>query len=134
MQRTKVPVVVLPELVRIPVKEYVPILQDKNNVIQWKQTGRGTLRLKSGVVIKPNEVFKALVSEIPIAFRDTVIPLDKLPGEENAVLEVPTSVYLVREITPESGNYEVLDSRGKIISEGNLTKEDAENLVKQLQG
>ena len=43
--------------------------------IQWRKLGRGFFRLPNRI-IKPGEVFWARPDEIPLAFRDMIVPID----------------------------------------------------------
>ena len=50
--------------------------------IRWRKEGGGSFRTKingKDRIIKPGETFRALPEEIPLAFRDVVVPLDKVP-------------------------------------------------------
>lgn len=55
--------------------------------VRWLKTGGGSLRLKTGKIIKPNEKFSACPEEIPEAFRDIVVPIGDLPKEVPIVSE-----------------------------------------------
>jgi len=48
-------------------------------LLRWRKTGGGTFRMGNGKIIKPNQVFRAAVEDIPKAFQHMIIPLDQLP-------------------------------------------------------
>lgn len=100
----------------------------EEGVIMWKKVGGGSLRIK-GRIIKPNETFKAHPSEISAAFRDSIIPLEELPKAKPIVAQK-------EEFTVErkSGQYyNVVNSKGKVMNEKGLLKEDAEKLKLMLE-
>lgn len=148
MERTKVAKTVKPRTANDPLgrKRKVPdqLLHPPggSDKILWRKTGGGSLTLASGKKIKKGETFLATVNEIPKAFRDTVIPVNPIdrgiaqrpePVEEPP-LEVEEPEFTVQEDPPDSENFIVLDAQGKIVSEGPLTEEEAEELVVQLKG
>lgn len=98
--------------------------------ITWKKLGGGSFRLASGKIIKPNQVFEAYPEDIPVAFRDRVVPVnpDDLPQEYP--LEVVKANYQV--IFKSPGWYDVVDGNGKVVNEKRLRSEDAKRLVEQL--
>jgi len=149
MERTKVAKAVKPRTANDPLgrKRKVPeqLLHPPggSDKIMWRKTGGGSLTLASGKKIKKGETFWATVNEIPKAFRDTVIPLNpteksltrkQAPEPVEEPIEVEDPEYTVQEDPPDSGNFIVLDSQGKIVSEGPLSEEQAEELVQQLRG
>ena len=100
------------------------------------KTGKGTFRLANGKKVKPNEVFQAYPEDIPEAFRDVIKPY----GQDKQVEEVfqvtgkvedPTPIYSIQE-TDSVGWWNVVDSQGKVVNENKLRKNDAEELVNQL--
>lgn len=108
--------------------------------IRWKKVGGGSLRFIRNKIIKPGEVFVAKPSEIPAAFRDTVIPLDPLPKEVVAEELVPSPA----EGAPKPGAYEmkkrdtsnwydIFDASGKKVNEKALSKEKAEEMLASLK-
>jgi|WetSurSiteA1Bulk_404760.scaffolds.fasta_scaffold206564_2 hypothetical protein len=110
-------------------------------LISWKKTGNGALRLKNLRYIKPGEIFEAYPSQIPAAFRDTVIPLNpaKLKEEEQQREEVinkvavESSAYTVKP-RGVGGWVDVIDINGKVINEKAMKLPAAEELIKKLQG
>lgn len=111
-------------------------------VIEWIKTGGGSFRMADGRIIKPNQKFMAKPSQIPTAFRDTVVPVDAtiLAGIEQAVEEeVQVAVaaatvpgkYEVRE--RGKGWYDVVDAEiNKVMNTEALRAEDAEKLRRSL--
>ena len=113
-------------------------VDDKNRAIKWKNAGGGTLRLFiSGRtrIIKPMEIFSATAYEVPEAFRDSVIPLDKVP-------EIPKpdkvkGVAAAYEVVPRGKSksmFDVVDRFGKRINEKPLSKDVANQLKQDLEG
>jgi len=104
--------------------------------IRYKKIGGGSLRLNIGGVnkiIKPNEVFSALPSEIPPAFRDTIIALDP---EQVVNLPKPKPAKAIYTITPRGKSkslFDVVDGLGKVINENPLPKATAEQLINDLE-
>lgn len=100
--------------------------------IRWKKLGRGSFRMPNRI-IKPGEIFTAKPSDIPLSFRDVIIPVDDLPKE---MLEVKVDgkkpVFSVAK--RDKGTwYDVIDDKGKKINEKALTKEAAISLVESLR-
>jgi hypothetical protein len=140
VQRTKV---TTKQSVSVPVQQKIKVeamtppsdVEQNGGKLQWRKVGRGKLILASGVRIdQPNQIFWARPDEISPAFRDTV----KLAHNDAPVVEPPLVVeepkYTVKETPPDSGQYEILDGRGKIVNEAPLTADQAEEMVKKLQG
>lgn len=71
-----------------------------NDLPKWKKMGRGSFRMASGKIIKPNQVFTAKELEIPEAFRNLVIRIN--PGtEEEEIQYLPQKpAFEVQPITP----------------------------------
>lgn len=61
--------------------------------IQWRKLGRGFFRLPNRI-IKPGQIFWAHPSEIPEAFRDTIIPVDAKELKEEKKTQLPTRASL----------------------------------------
>ena len=104
----------------------------EDGTILWQKTGGGTFRLPSGKIIKPTQKFRARPNEIPEAFRDTVIPLDKVPPTPEEIapdVEEPTYDLKHR----GGGWYDIIDSNGKTLNEKALKQEEAEELIESLK-
>lgn len=101
----------------------------------WKKVGGGSLWIRKHIV-KPGEIFKANIEDIPEAFRDVIIPWNG-EGEGEVVMDttptnlVPT-MYSLEEL--ENGKFNVVNSAGKAINEKLLTKKVADQLVEDLNG
>lgn len=102
------------------------------NEIKWKKIGGGALRLKNRI-IKPGQIFSARADEIPKAFLDTCIPLDEVPVVPESPAIILKNEYKIVLKGKSKFLYDVVDDNGKVINEKGLTKEVAENLVKDLE-
>jgi hypothetical protein len=103
--------------------------------IRYRKIGGGSARLNIGGqnrIIKPNEVFTALPSEIPFAFKDTIIPLDSLPKVEAAKPQPVKVSFSVKPRGKSKSLFDVVDNLGKVINDKPLPKETAEQLVEDL--
>lgn len=96
--------------------------------------GGGGLHL-NGKVIKPNQVFSARPSQIPKAFRDVCLALDEIKVVEP--LPIPISVvkttYTVVPRGKSRSLFDVVDGNGKVLNEKVLTRDVAEQLVRDLE-
>jgi hypothetical protein len=99
---------------------------------QWKKLGGGTLRLASGETIRPGHTFRAYPYEIPMAFRDVVVPLTPLPPD--APLKVVPTEYSICEQPAGSGQFVVIDASGKVISEKSMLELEAVEMAEKLNG
>jgi hypothetical protein len=103
-----------------------------DGVIKWKKIGGGGLHLK-GRIIKPGQIFTARLDEIPKAFRDTCLPLEDIKEIETpTIIPVKTSYNVVPRGKSKS-LFDVTAENGKVLNEKALTKEIAEQLVKDLE-
>ena len=95
--------------------------------IKWKNIGK-SFRTRGGRIIKPNQVFEVLESEIPQAFRDILVPVEPIPAEP--VLKVSGSGYQLR----HRGNnwYDILDAQGKVVNEKALRQDEARKMLEAL--
>jgi len=101
--------------------------------IKWRKTGGGSFRMKNRI-IKPNQVFSAFPREIPEAFRDVIIPLSKLPAqEESPALDVVKSEYSIQKRGGSLSWFNVVDGQGKILNDKALRRDAALKLIKELQ-
>jgi len=106
--------------------EKVETLEDGR--IRWKKVGGGSLHLKNRI-IKPGQVFLAYPHEIPEAFRDNIIAIDKLP-EEKPVIGVKATFTIEKKV---GQYYNVVNSSGKVMNEKGLKIEEAEKLKATLE-
>ena len=124
------PKVELPEEVEEDLKELQeePVVEDtpKSEVIRWKKIGKGSF-LFNNRYIKPGQTFTATVEEIPTAFRDLIIPLEKLP-EDKLLSAKKSSNYTIVEIEG-TNTWNIVDSQGKIFNEKPMVRLEAEKLL-----
>lgn len=110
---------------------------------QFVKKGKGMLRLKSGQVVKENEVFYALPEDIPDAFRDTVSLVSPEPKvqetfQKTGVVEDKTPVYKKVRAARQAGDkkgevfYNITDKQKKVVNEERLTEKEADDLLKDL--
>jgi hypothetical protein len=114
------------------------IREDGTDKVRWKKEGGGSLRLQIDGrprIIKPGETFTASPRDIPLAFRDVIILLDKAKLEE---VPRPTPVKVLYKVQPRGKSkslFDVVDTQGKLVNDKNkpLRKDIAEQLVKDLE-
>lgn len=116
----------------------------KDEVVKkWRKIGGGVFLLNGNRWIKPNQEFYAKESEIPLAFRDTVLCLSET--EKGAFLEGTEEKSEVSSSSPgmeefrvvrrnKSRWFDVVNSAGKVMNDKPLEKEEAIKLVKVLEG
>jgi len=105
--------------------------------LEWLKTGGGSFTLKIGgksKMIKPGQKFFAKVEEIPVGFRDVLVPVR--PKELKDAIEGTSSVDIAEvEYTLKhrsGGYYHVYDADGKQVTEKALKKVEAEELISSL--
>lgn len=119
----------LPE-VHIPVTPIGPV------EIEWRKIDGGSLRLRNGKIVKPNEVFKAFESDISPAFRSSVVPTDPKSyiAEQDKPIDLTKAVYTIEAADDDNNtHFNVVNAAGKILNEKLLTIEEAEDLVTALK-
>ena len=118
----------------VPVQESKAAL-DEPSVIQWRKNGPGSLRLKTGKIVKQNEVFWARESDISAAFRKCVSPVDANAyiAEKERPLELERATYTIEACSDDQTKFNVINYSGKIINEKPLSLEEAEDLVEALK-
>lgn len=104
-------------------------VKNEDGTIRWKKIGGGSFRLGNRI-IKPNQVFSARPDQISEAFRDNIIPVDKLPPEPKGVVSEPAEFFLK---SKGGGWYDVVDGNGKIKNEKSLKKASALELIETLK-
>ena len=98
---------------------------------KWRKVGGGTFRMGKNRIIKPNQTFMAHPDEIPMPFRDVIVPVIPLPPEK--VLRAVSQKYEVKsDKTP--GWYNVFDGNGKQLNERRMKQDAAKSLVDSLEG
>lgn len=110
--------------------------KNDDGTVLFRKIGRGsTLLILNGRKrrIKFNQTFRALPGEIPNAFKDTIIPVDKAAAAKPAKSrepEVQPKKYFLKH--RGGGWYDIVNSEGKVQSEKALKKEDAEKILSSL--
>lgn len=99
--------------------------------VRFRKIGGGTLRLASGRIIKPNQVFSARASEISQSARKFVVPLTGNFQEVDSPKRVEQK-YTLHVRAP--GWYDILDGEGKVINENALREAQAREMLKSLAG
>jgi len=100
----------------------------EEGAVRWRKVGGGSFRMRNGKIIKPNQVFWATPEEVPMGFRDTIIPLSELPEEKPTEIIYPT--YQIQVRTP--GWFDIVDQAGKVINEQALREDKAKEMLERL--
>ncbi len=99
--------------------------------IWWIKKGGGSFRMK-GRIIKQNEKFQARLDEIPKAFRDNVLPLEKVV-ETDETFKASPSAYTYKK-RGSSNWYDVFDGQGKQVNQKALSGvQKALDFIKSLE-
>lgn len=111
-------------------KQEEPIVEEimKPVPIRWKKIGRGSFMFNNRY-IKPGQVFTATVEEIPAAFRDLIVPVDKLPEDP---FTKPKKVSNYTLMQTEEGLWNIVDKQGKIFNDAPMEKNEAEKVLNVL--
>ena len=123
------------EPVVVPVPVVVPIVDAR---IWYRKEGGGSAKLFIAgrkVMIKPGQKFKALPDEIPVNFRDNILPMDA--EQANRAKEVSSvkgvsPTFDVRQATKE-GEFHVVNKSGNIITDDPMSLDEAKKLIKELE-
>lgn len=103
---------------------------------EWKKIGGGSFRMSSGRIIKPGQVFKADENDIPLSFRNVIIPTDGSKASSIEDTTVPVKVSAPEyKVAPRGDSkvwFDVLNSSGKVLNEKALRKAEAEKLLESL--
>lgn len=93
---------------------------------KWRKVGGGSLTLRNGRTVQPNETFCANDNEIPEAFRDVIERVDSKPSAEP---EEPPQANL--EVQHKGGGwYDLVNiETGKAINTTSLRHDEASRLV-----
>ena len=113
-----------------PVEKIVPkgvTVVDPDGLI-FRKIGGGSLRLFNRI-IKPNERVLIKESNIPIAFRDLMVPLENLPEPVTikSTKVAKSHVYSLKQ--KGNGLYDVVNENGKKINQEPFSKVEAEGLI-----
>lgn len=98
--------------------------------IEWINKG-GKFLTADKRVIQRNQKFFAPVSQIPLAFRDVIKPVNPLPKEEEEYLTPVTGEYKIQR-NDKNGLFDIVDPQGKVVNEKSLTEEAAKDLLSKL--
>lgn len=97
--------------------------------IRWKKIGNGSFILNNRY-IKPGQTFMATVNEIPVAFRDLIVPVEGLPEDQFLTVK-KSSNYKIVEIEG-TNTWNIVDSQGKVLNEKPMVRIEAEKLLNAL--
>ena len=111
--------------------------QEQPKPISWRKiAGTFLLRRQDGTEEKINsgQVFLARPEDIPLAFRDTIEPVDpaELVAKTNPPLEVTDPGYKIVTHSKVPGKFNVVDGLGKTMNEQALSSSDAAALLETL--
>ena len=104
-------------------------------VVQWRKNGPGSLRLRTGKIVKQNEVFWAKESDVSPAFRKCIVPVNPNAyiAEKEKPLDLEKATYTIAACESDKTRFNVVNHAGKIINEKPLSLEEAEDLVGALK-
>ena len=110
-----------------------------DKIQRWKKVGGGSLRI-SNKIIKPGQIIEVRESEIPMAFRDLLIPLEDAVEEQDRPAQGDTPEVKEEEKKPSvfsakhkgGGRFNVVDQDDKVMNEEFLTKVEALELIEKL--
>lgn len=95
----------------------------------WKYIGKGSFTMKTGAMIKANQIFNAQEHEIPDAFRDVIILQN---GKKKAGENPPDLPKFIKQQVSK-GWFNVVDENGNILNEKKLREDSAIELIEQLK-
>jgi len=111
---------------------------EESQLVTYRKIGGGSFNLKNRI-IKPNETFTALPSDIPKAFLNALIvvtPAEK-QEEPNVNFQKPEGFKEVFSLKKDEENstqknpmFHIVSNTGKQITEESLEKEEAEQMLK----
>ena len=116
----------------------IPVEEKPTGLSQWKKLGGGPFIMRDWKgkkrIIKKGQVFEARADDIPLAFRDTIVPLQNVVNHPSfdGGKGVTKSNYDVRPSPEKEGFFDIVNNKGKIISEQPMERKDALEIVKQL--
>ena len=108
-------------------------MEREDGSIMWKKVGGGSLRL-NGKIIKPGQTFRAHPDAIPEAFKDLIIPLEKVIAKDEPPIVVNKATYNIVSRGKSKTWFDVVDGNGKILNEKALSKETAQKLIDDING
>jgi hypothetical protein len=125
-----------------PKKHDELLLDDAEQPIWWRKKGGGSFRMKRWdegagkfrmIIIKPKQRFLAKPSEIPVSFRDLVVPESDLPPSQPLPAVDARAQYELEESPEKKGMYNVVNvASRKALNANPLTAERAAALLEDL--
>jgi len=134
-----------PETVEVPEQKPVEVLDDNTDddaPISWRKIGGGSFRMtaldaagkRTQRIIKPNQVFMARPSEIPVTFLDVIKPLSEIPSV--AAHEAPVTNAASYAVVPhpgKPGKFDVINATTKkALNARPLDKSDATEVLEKM--
>ena len=101
--------------------------QGQSEKIKWINKG-GPFTTKDKREISHGQTFMASPEDVPMGFRDVIIPMEPLPEERP--LEVVAPQYQI--VSRGPGWFNVVDGNGKVKNEKPLKQADAKALIESL--
>jgi hypothetical protein len=98
---------------------------------QFKKIGGGNFIL-GGRVIKPGETFTAMEGEIPVAFRDVIVPAGGWNAEAVMIVK-PRKIQYVLQASKEEGLFDIVNLQGKKVNEESLPVDLATRFIQDLE-
>jgi len=106
----------------------------EKGAIQWIKKGGGTFRMTNpNRIIKPNQKFFATLAEIPLGFRDVIVPVSEKEKQEleTGAIDVPLRFRIE---TEGNGWFDVINvSTDKAVNDKSLRAAEAKELLKDLE-
>jgi len=100
-------------------------MRRKNDLPRFKNTSSGQHTTYDGRVIDPGVSFRDEPTNIPVAFRDVIVPLDEINPEPE-----PEPANRLVKRHKGGGKYNIEDENtGKVLNADYLSKADAERIV-----
>jgi len=100
--------------------------------MQWKNTGRKIFYLKNGMSIKPGATFTAPAKSISISFRDIIKPVGQNTTAADLDIVAVKVEYTIRK-RGTSNWYDIVDKNDKVVNTKALKKDDAIEMIKNLE-
>lgn len=116
--------------------------KENKDAILWKKVGGGSFHANIGgklQIVKPGQEFYATEDEIPLSFRDMIVPVHPT-GKKVTITEAKEAEKEEKEKSATKyelkhrggGWWNVVSEEGKIINESALKKDEAEELLQSL--
>lgn len=114
-----------------PLQTVPEVIIELDPMLEWKKIGGGAYHMGNRI-IKPNQVFKARPSQIPLGFRDVVICLNEDKLKMATHFEVTKNTEADYTIQKTEEGFDVVNMYGKKINSATLTEKEASQLKKAL--